>query len=71
MIQAEKMGSSLGSTLRIQSEQRRMERFQRAEKQAMEAPVKLMGPLVMFIFPLTFLVLAFPIVMMFLKSGAF
>jgi tight adherence protein C len=48
-----------------------MERFQRAEKQAMEAPVKLMGPLVMFIFPLTFLVLAFPIVMMFLKSGAF
>ena len=71
VIQAEKMGSSLGSTLRIQSEQRRMERFQRAEKQAMEAPVKLMGPLVMFIFPLTFLVLAFPIVMMFLKSGAF
>lgn len=70
VIQAEKMGASVGSTLRIQSQQRRVERFQRAEKQAMEAPVKLMGPLVMFIFPLTFLVLLFPIVMMFIQSGA-
>ena len=41
MIQAEKMGSSMAKTLRIQSEQRRTERFQRAEKKAMEAPVKL------------------------------
>jgi tight adherence protein C len=70
VIQAEKMGASVGNTLRIQSQQRRTERFQRAEKQAMEAPVKLMGPLVMFIFPLTFIVLLFPIVMMFLQSGA-
>lgn len=69
IVQAEKMGASLGNALRIQSEQRRTERFQRAEKQAMEAPVKLLGPLVMFIFPLTFLVLAFPIAMKFMQSG--
>ena len=59
---AEKSGSSVGDTLRIQSEQRRTERFQRAEKLAMQAPVKLVGPLVMFIFPTTFIILFFPIV---------
>jgi len=69
VIQAEKLGSSMGTVLRAQSEQRRNERFQRAEKLAMEAPVKLVFPLVVFIFPVTFLVLAFPIVMKFLSEG--
>jgi tight adherence protein C len=69
VIQAEKMGSSLAQVLKIQAEQRRQERFQRAEKKAMEAPVKLIGPLILFVFPTTFIVLAFPIVMKFLKEG--
>lgn len=69
VIQAEKMGASLGAALRVQAEQRRTERFQRAEKLAMEAPVKLIAPLMMFIFPVTFIVLGFPIVMKFLASG--
>jgi tight adherence protein C len=69
IIQAEKMGASLATVLRVQSEQRRNERFQRAEKTAMEAPVKLVGPLVMFIFPVTFIVLGFPIFMKFLGEG--
>ncbi|MGA0570783.1 type II secretion system F family protein [Variovorax sp. VNK109] len=68
-IQAEKMGARLGTALRAQAEQRRSERFQRAEKQAMEAPVKLIFPLLVFIFPLTFLILGFPIAMKFLTSG--
>lgn len=59
VIQAERTGASLGPLLRAQSQQLRNERFQRAEKLAMEAPVKLLGPLVMFIFPCTFIVLAF------------
>lgn len=71
VIQAEKMGASLGSALRSQANQRRSERFQRAEKQAMEAPVKLIGPLMMFIFPVTFIVIGFPIAMKFLQSGLF
>jgi len=62
LAQAEKSGSSIGSTLRIQADQRRVERFQRAEKLAMQAPVKLVGPLVIFIFPTTFIILFFPIV---------
>ncbi len=69
VVQAEKMGSSMATVLRVQSEQRRTERFQRAEKLAMEAPVKLVGPLVMFIFPVTFIVIGFPIVMKFLGEG--
>jgi tight adherence protein C len=69
VVQAEKMGASLATVLRVQAEQRRNERFQRAEKQAMEAPIKLVGPLIMFIFPVTFIVLAFPIVMKFMSEG--
>ena len=49
LIQAERTGSSLGPILRAQAHQLRSERFQRAEKQAMEAPVKLLAPLVLFI----------------------
>lgn len=69
VIQAERMGASLGATFRAQAEQRRVERFQIAEKLAMEAPVKLIFPLVAFIFPVTFLVLMFPIAMKFMASG--
>jgi len=69
LVQGELMGSSLAPVLRAQSDQRRTERFLRAEKLAMEAPVKMLGPLIMFIFPCTFIVLGFPIVMKFLQSG--
>jgi tight adherence protein C len=66
LAQAERTGASLGYTLRIQSDQRRVERFQRAEKKALEAPVKLVFPLIIFIFPVTFIILAFPIAMKFM-----
>lgn len=64
IIQAEKMGMHLGPILRNQAEQRRIERFQKAEKMAMEAPVKLLFPLVAFIFPCTFIVIGFPVYVM-------
>jgi len=69
IVQAEKLGSSMAAVLRAQAEQRRDERFQRAEKMAMEAPVKLVFPLVVFIFPVTFVVLIFPIVVKFFAEG--
>ena len=59
MIQAERNGSSLAPVLRAQADQLRTNRFLKAEKLAMEAPVKLLGPLITFIFPTTFLVLGF------------
>jgi len=63
------MGSSMKETLLVQARQRLNERFQRAEKMAMEAPVKLIVPLVIFIFPLTFIILLFPIVVKYLEQG--
>lgn len=69
VIRAESMGMNLGPVLRAQAEQRRAERFIRAEKLAMQAPVKMLMPLIMFIFPCTFIVLFFPIAMKFMHSG--
>lgn len=69
VIQAESMGTNLGPILRAQADQRRAERFLRAEKLAMEAPVKLLFPLLAFIFPCTFIVLFFPIAMKFMHAG--
>ena len=69
LVQGELMGSSIAPILRAQSEQRRSERFQRAEKLALEAPVKMLGPLIICIFPCTFIVIGFPIVTQLMHSG--
>lgn len=69
VIQAERTGGSVAHILKTMAHQRRTERFQAAEKVAMEAPVKLVGPLVLFIFPVTFIILAFPLAMKFLYHG--
>jgi tight adherence protein C len=71
LVQSEERGGDLGPVLRAQAEQRREERFLRAEKLALEAPVKLLAPLVVFIFPITFLMLAFVIYMKFLQEGGY
>ena len=62
LVQADELGVSLGSILRIQADQARSRRFERAENLANEAPVKLLAPLVLFIFPSVFLVLLGPVV---------
>jgi tight adherence protein C len=61
LIQADELGVSIGAILRIQSEQMRQRRFDRAERLANEAPVKLLGPLMLFIFPCVFIILLGPI----------
>jgi tight adherence protein C len=71
LIQADRVGASLGATLRAQAMQRREERFLRAEKLALEAPVKMMLPLVMFFFPLIFLMLAYFIYLRMKQEGIF
>ncbi|MCW7540694.1 type II secretion system F family protein [Aquabacterium sp. A7-Y] len=63
VIQAEQLGMNLGPVLRTQADHKRIERFLRAEKLAMEAPVKLLFPLITCIFPCVFAVIAFPIAM--------
>ena len=68
LVQAESSGASLATVLRAQADQRIEERFARAEKLALEAPVKMLAPLVLCIFPCTFLVIAFPLAMRFMGS---
>lgn len=60
LIQADELGVSIGSILRIQSDQMRQRRFERAERLANEAPVKMLGPLMLFIFPAVFIILLGP-----------
>lgn len=61
MAQADALGMSLGPLMRGQAGQCRADRFQHAERLAMEAPVKMLLPLIGCIFPCTFIVLGFPI----------
>lgn len=62
LLQAETLGASLGKLLRAQADQQRSERFLRAEAMALKAPVKMLFPMVAFIFPCTFIILAFPVI---------
>lgn len=63
LIQADELGVPIGPILRIQSEQLRARRFDRAERLANEAPVKMLGPLLLCIFPAVLIVLLAPILM--------
>jgi tight adherence protein C len=60
MIQSEKWGTSIATVLRIFAETLRRKRKQTAEKKAATAPLKMMIPLAMFIFPTIFIVLMGP-----------
>jgi len=60
IIQADKFGSSIAQALRVQSESMRVRRSQLAEEKAAKTAVKLIFPLVMFIFPGIFVVLVGP-----------
>ncbi len=63
LVQADELGVPIGSILRIQSDQLRSRRFDRAEKLAHEAPVKMLGPLMLCIFPAVFVILLAPLLM--------
>ncbi len=69
LVQALRLGSSIGPIIRRQAEQMRTERFQRAEKLAAEAPIKMLFPLLIFIFPTVFIILFGPIALQFIVGG--
>ncbi|MFV9510507.1 type II secretion system F family protein [Tepidibacillus sp. LV47] len=62
MIQADQLGIRIGNVLRIQAEDMRQKRRQRAEEKAMKAPIKILFPLVFFIFPAIFIIVLGPAV---------
>jgi tight adherence protein C len=63
IIQAEQLGVGIAQVLRVQSDQMRTRRRQRAEQTAHEAPIKMIFPLVLFIFPAFMLVILGPAVL--------
>ena len=71
LVQADRMGTPLGKILRVLSTQMRIDRTQRAEKLANEAPVKLLLPLIGCIFPTIFLMLFGPIAYQVFFGGNF
>jgi tight adherence protein C len=68
VIQADRLGVSIGNVLRIQSEQMRENRRQRAREKALKAPVKMIIPMVIFIFPTIFSILLGPVVIKLIDS---
>ena len=60
VIQAERLGTSMGRTLDSQADNMRERRRQKAKAEALKAPVKIVFPLVMFIFPAIFVVVLLP-----------
>lgn len=60
ILQADQLGVSIGNVLRLQSGHQRMVRRQKVEEKAMKAPIKIIIPLVLFIFPTIFIVLLAP-----------
>jgi tight adherence protein C len=71
LIQAERFGTSIAGALKIHGESIRQQRQFKAEELAAKASVKMSFPLVLFIFPATFIILAGPTVIQLMRSSLF
>ena len=75
LIQTDKFGTSVGQALKVYSDTMRVQRYQRAEERAAKIPVKLIFPLILFIFPSLFVVILGPAVIniynIMIKGAAF
>lgn len=71
LVQTDRFGTSIADALRVQAESIRKQRQHKAEETAAKASVKLTFPLVLFIFPASFLVLAGPMIINFTINGFF
>jgi len=65
LVQTEKFGTSIAQALKVYSDSFRMQRYQKAEEVASKLPIKLLFPLIFFIFPSLFVVILGPAVIRF------
>jgi tight adherence protein C len=70
VIQSEQLGVSMAQVLRIQSDQMRIRRRQMAEEEAHKAPVKMIFPMALLIFPALCIVIMVPAALKMVSSGA-
>jgi tight adherence protein C len=70
LVQSEQFGTSIGKTLRVHSDTLRTQRVQQVEEAAAKTTIKLIFPLVLFIFPALFVVVLGPAVIMMMDSFA-
>ncbi|MEW5960568.1 MAG: type II secretion system F family protein [Chloroflexota bacterium] len=68
IIQAEQLGVSIAKILRVQSEQMRIKRRQRAEELANKAPIKMLFPMAFLIFPALFIILLGPAALIIMET---
>jgi tight adherence protein C len=71
MIQSDKMGASIVQSLRTHADFLRVQRSQRAEERAAKLPVKILFPMLFFIFPAIFVVVIGPAVINISKNSFF
>ena len=71
LVQADRMGTPIAEVLAIHSEDIRFERFTRAERAALKAPIKILVPLIFCIMPCVALIVGAPIFLQFMKQNPF
>ena len=68
IVQADQLGVSVGRVLHVQADQMRMKRRQRAEEMAHKAPIKMLFPMILLIFPAMYIVILGPAIPQIMKS---
>jgi len=71
LVQAERMGTPVSEAFTILSEDARLQRFHRGERIALQAPIKILIPLIFCILPVIGIVVGGPIFLQFMQGGVF
>lgn len=71
LVQAERMGTPVSEAFGIISEDTRLQRYRRGERYALQAPIKILIPLIFCILPVIGIIIGGPVILQFTKGGLF
>lgn len=69
LVHADRMGTPISEVLTVLSEEARRKRFQRGERAALQAPIKMLFPLIFFILPVVAIIVGGPVLLQFASKG--